>query len=64
MVEELASFWERMFMLEEDPLGDSEGAGRDTLVLWTQTPCGVCKKMILFFVSHYLEQIFTSNGLC
>jgi hypothetical protein len=28
--------WKRLW--EEDPLGDSEGADRDTLVLWTQAP--------------------------
>jgi hypothetical protein len=28
--------WKRIW--EEDPLGDSEGADRDTLVLWTQAP--------------------------
>jgi len=35
----VAGVWERLW--EEDPLGDSEGADRDTLVLWTQTPCGI-----------------------
>eukprot|EP00581_Thalassiosira_minuscula_P032902 CAMPEP_0183767928 /NCGR_PEP_ID=MMETSP0739-20130205/12471_1 /TAXON_ID=385413 /ORGANISM="Thalassiosira miniscula, Strain CCMP1093" /LENGTH=364 /DNA_ID=CAMNT_0026006873 /DNA_START=81 /DNA_END=1175 /DNA_ORIENTATION=+ len=35
----VAGVWERMW--EEEPLGDSEGADRDTFVLWTQTPCGL-----------------------
>ena len=35
----VAGVWKRLW--EEDPLGDSAGADRDTLVLWTQTPCGV-----------------------
>ena len=32
----VAGVWKRLW--EEDPLGDSEGADRDTLVLWTQAP--------------------------
>lgn len=35
----VAGVWIRLW--EEDPLGDSAGADRDTLVLWTQTPCGL-----------------------
>jgi hypothetical protein len=34
--EPVAGVWKRLW--EEDPLGDSEGADRDTLVLWTQAP--------------------------
>jgi hypothetical protein len=32
----VAGVWRRKW--EEDPIGDVEGADRDTLVLWTQTP--------------------------
>lgn len=32
----VAGVWKRLW--EENPLGDSEGADRDTLVLWTQSP--------------------------
>jgi hypothetical protein len=31
----VAGVWQRSW--EEDPLGDSQGADRDTLVLWTQS---------------------------
>jgi hypothetical protein len=31
----VAGVWQREW--EEDPLGDSQGADRDTLVLWTQS---------------------------
>ena len=33
---QVAGVWRRTW--EEDPIGDTEGADRDTLVLWTQTP--------------------------
>jgi hypothetical protein len=33
---QVAGVWRRKW--EEDPIGDTEGADRDTLVLWTQTP--------------------------
>ena len=32
----LAGVWQRLW--EEDPIGDTDGADRDTLVLWTQAP--------------------------
>lgn len=35
----VAGVWQRQW--EQDPLGDEEGADRDTLVLWTQTTSGV-----------------------
>jgi hypothetical protein len=35
----VAGAWSRQW--EEDPIGDSDGADRTTLVLWVQTPSGV-----------------------
>jgi hypothetical protein len=35
----VAGVWSRQW--EEDPIGDSDGADRTTLVLWVQTPSGV-----------------------
>ena len=35
----VAGVWQRQW--EQDPLGDEDGADRDTLVLWTQTKSGI-----------------------